>query len=323
MSDLATLTPAWESKIDLIKKTVAANTSNDELELFLYQAKRTGLDPLSRQIHCIVRGKGESRKATIQTGIDGYRLIADRTGLYAGSDDYRFDEGLSQFEHIQAERGQPTTATVTVYKIVQGHRVPFTASCHWKEYYPGDGNAGFMWRKMPYLMLGKTAEALSLRKAFPAELSGIYTHEEMAQAGGGVQGPYPEDDVIDVTPELEASAKTDATALGEPWQRWRNPEDAILWADEQTDERGERVFNATKHTENSYAKAKREYQNALAPDAKPNARDMWNYWFLKIEAKKQGEEFTLPTHGSQAIDYEDNTVPGGPIRDTATFEDLN
>lgn len=61
MSELATSAPAWESKVDLIKKTVAANTTNDELELFLYQAKRAGLDPLSRQIHCVVRGQGQNQ----------------------------------------------------------------------------------------------------------------------------------------------------------------------------------------------------------------------------------------------------------------------
>lgn len=326
MNDLATRpegTPAWESKLELIKKTVAKDTTNDELELFLYQARRTGLDPLSRQIHCIVRGQGQNRKATIQTGIDGYRLIADRTGLYAGSDDYRFDEGLSQYQHLGVERGHPKTATVTVWKIVQGQRVPFTASCHWAEYYPGDGNAGFMWRKMPYLMLGKTAEALALRKAFPAELSGIYTHEEMAQAGGSA--PYPEDDVIDVSPDEEP----DATGLKEPqqarakpaktepWQRWSCPEDAILWADDQLDERGERLFNATKHTENAYAAAKREYQNALGPEDKPNARDMWRYWYLQTLSRKQGQKYVIEPYGSQLLPFD-----GGPIDEGTSFEDL-
>ena len=141
-ADTGLAQPAWESKIDLIKQTVAKGTTNQELEMFLYQARRTGLDPLSRQIHCIVRfstrnGQKE-RNLSIQTGIDGYRLIADHTGRYAGSDDYRFDEGLSEYEHIQTGRGDPVTATVTVHKIVQGQRVPFTASCRWSEYYPGE-----------------------------------------------------------------------------------------------------------------------------------------------------------------------------------------
>jgi hypothetical protein len=127
---------------------------------------------LARQIYFQKRFNKRKQKfeMTIITGIDGYRLIADRTGQYAGNDDPTFDDE----ENVRK-------ATVTVYKIVSNIRCPFTASARWEQYYPGD-EQGFMWRKMPHLMLGKCAEALALRKAFPAELSGIYIKEEMDQA---------------------------------------------------------------------------------------------------------------------------------------------
>jgi hypothetical protein len=44
------------------------------------------------------------------------------------------------------------------------------------------GDLTFMWNKMPSLMIAKVAECLALRKAFPNDLSGIYSSEEMAQA---------------------------------------------------------------------------------------------------------------------------------------------
>lgn len=170
----------WENKLELIKRTVANGATKDDLELLLHQARRAGLDPLARQIY-LVKRKG---KGTIQVGIDGLRLVADRTGLYAGNDDAIF-EGVQE--------GLPTKATVTVYKVVQGIRCPFTATARWQEYYPGD-DQGFQWRKMPHVMLAKCAEALALRKAFPMEMSGLYVHEEMEQADGAP--PSEHEDVV-------------------------------------------------------------------------------------------------------------------------------
>lgn len=164
-TEVAVMQEMGNEKLELIKKTVAKGATDLELELFLHASKRTGLDPLMKQIYCIKRGANMA----IQTGIDGYRLIADRTGKYAGSDEPQYMVGADGF---------PDVASVTVTKLVDGVACKFTASARWMEY---SQESSPMWKKMPYLMLGKCAEALALRKAFPAELSGVYTHEEMMQ----------------------------------------------------------------------------------------------------------------------------------------------
>jgi hypothetical protein len=112
---------------------------------------------------------------TVQTSIDGYRVIAERSGQLAGIEDAVYD---------REDLPHPNKASVTVYRLVDGLKVSFTASARWSEYAPTGGQA-FMWQKMPYLMLGKCAETLALRKAFPNDLSGLYTNEEMAQADNG------------------------------------------------------------------------------------------------------------------------------------------
>ena len=154
-------------QIALIKSQIAVNATDDELKLFLHVANKSGLDPLARQIYFIKR----SGKMTIMTAIDGFRAIADRTGQYIGSSDPIFEE----------IGNNPVKATVTVNKVVAGVVGNFTATARWSEYYPGKAQ-GFMWDKMPHTMLGKCAEALALRKAFPAQLSGLYTGDEMDQA---------------------------------------------------------------------------------------------------------------------------------------------
>lgn len=221
MANVAELIPyinegQWESKLDLIKRTVANGATNDELDLFLYHARRAGLDPLARQIYFVKR-KG---RGTIQVGIDGLRLIADRTGIYAGNDDAIFETG-------EGEK-YPQKATVTVYKMVQGQRCAFSATARWSEYYPGD-EQGFQWRKMPHVMLAKCAEALALRKAFPMEMSGLFVHEEMEQA----DLPAPAPSKAKAMPKVEASAEAaeeqaqedtrERAAFGYIPERWPAP----------------------------------------------------------------------------------------------------
>lgn len=168
-----------EEQMKLLSDHIMKGANPLELQYFGEVCKRVGLDPFKKQIHAVQRYDNNAKRMvwSYQTGIDGYRSIANSTGTYAGSDEPKFlpaDESTPN----------PTKATVTVWKIVAGQRVPFSASARWDEYVQmtRDGAPNSMWRKMPYGQLAKCAEALALRKAFPERLSGIHTDEEMEQA---------------------------------------------------------------------------------------------------------------------------------------------
>lgn len=158
-----------QEQLNLIRKTVAKDCNDRELELFLYTAKRTGLDPLLKQIYAIKR----AGRLTIQVGIDGFRLVADRTGRYAPG-----KAPVYEYRPDDEERRIPWKVTVTVKKLVGECWHDVEASAYWREYALETG----MWNKMPHNQLAKCAESLAIRKAFPADLSGIYTFEEMEQA---------------------------------------------------------------------------------------------------------------------------------------------
>ena len=166
-------------KIDwtLAKDAIAARMGGKGLtdiqwRQFQHVAESKGLDPLQSQIMPTLHFNKRTNQhdMAIITQIDGYRLIADRTGKYAGSD--------NPVLAFSVTKGDLVSAAVTVYKMVDGQRCPFAATAQWAEYSGGSP----MWGKMPCLMLSKCAEALALRKAFPAELSGVYTDAEMDQA---------------------------------------------------------------------------------------------------------------------------------------------
>jgi phage recombination protein Bet len=155
----------------LISTTIAPGCSADELRLFAYACQRTGLDPFSKQIYAIKRGG----KMTIQAGIDGLRAIAERTGELDGSStEWCGDDG--QWVDVWLSSKPPAAAKTTIYR--KGSQHPFTGVARFADYNAGQG----LWSKMPAAMIAKCSEALALRRAFPANLSGVYGTDEMEQA---------------------------------------------------------------------------------------------------------------------------------------------
>lgn len=189
---LAVPAPEFSNEqIRLLGETVAKGCDQNELAFFLHVAKLKRLDPFTGQIHVVKRWDSTlgKEKMTVQTGVDGYRVIAARTNDLAGIDDPEYDTETE--EH-------PNVAKVTVYRYGRNDdRIPYRATARWGEYVQmykdkqtGELKPNPMWKKMPYLMLGKVAEALALRKAFPDELSGMYTNEEMDQADNEAPTPH-------------------------------------------------------------------------------------------------------------------------------------
>lgn len=179
----------WDTdRIELIKKTYCKGGTDLDLQLFIATCERLKLSPEARQIYAVIRlvknpndpNGPKVPQMTIQVSIDGFRLVADRTGQYEGQTPVQWCDLDGIWREIWVKSTPPIAARVGVLK--RGFRAPLYAVAHWSEYCQQSfGKLTQFWERMPRLMLGKVAEALALRKAFPNELSGVYAPEEIVE----------------------------------------------------------------------------------------------------------------------------------------------
>lgn len=162
----------------LLKKTLCPRDITDnEFDLFEAICLRTGLDPFKKQIYAVKRGG----KLCIDASIDGLRLIAARSNEYAGQEGPFWCGEDGVWHDVWLASKPPSASKVGVWR--SGFKTPVWGVALFKSFAPYyNGKLGDMWTKMGDIMIAKCAESQALRKAFPAEMSGIYSSDEMQQA---------------------------------------------------------------------------------------------------------------------------------------------
>lgn len=169
-----------EEKIALLKRTICKGASDDELQLFVGVCARTGLDAFARQIYAVKRWNSKERREemAIQISVDGFRVVAARSQDYAGQLGPFWCGSDAVWKDVWLDKDPPKAAKVGVMR--KGFGEPIWAVARFEAYAQTtkEGQLTNFWRKMPDLMIAKVAECLALRRAFPQDLSGLYSAEE-------------------------------------------------------------------------------------------------------------------------------------------------
>ena len=145
--------------LNTIKATVAKDLTDAELALFIEHCKGTRLNPYKKEVWAIKAGG----RLQVMTGIAGFLAIANNHPMFDGME-------------VEVDNDEkPTKATCRVWR--KDRKFPAVGVALLKEY----GRETPIWKQMPRVMLTKVAKSIAIREAFPTELNGIYTEEEMPQ----------------------------------------------------------------------------------------------------------------------------------------------
>ena len=171
-----------------LQNSVFPGAKDESILLAVDYCKARKLDILKKPCHIVPMqvtlsgqkdNNGNDRKIwrdVIMPGIYDQRITAFRTGQMAGQDEPVFGNTVA-FKGIEA----PEWCRVTVYRFINGERCAFSHTEYFSEACATtrDGLLNSMWRKRLRGQLAKCAEAGALRKAFPDELGGVITADEV------------------------------------------------------------------------------------------------------------------------------------------------
>lgn len=166
------------ARLAVLRNTVAQGATDAEFAMFLEICKATKLNPFKREIWFIKgkdyinkRGEKVEGRLQIMTGIAGYLAIANAHPQF---------DGIEQ-EIVRKEDGKIDYAIAKVWR--KDRKFPSVGTAYFEEYYrPGNYGKDSIWDKNPSTMILKVAKSIALREAFPQELSGLHTEDEIATA---------------------------------------------------------------------------------------------------------------------------------------------
>lgn len=295
------------SQRGLIKRTVVhgvGEATDDELDLFEIICRRTGLNPFVGQIWAIRRKEQVDgvwqERMTIQVGIAGYRLIAERTSKYEGMLGPYWCGTDGQWRDVWLDPKPPAAAKVGILK--RGFREPLWAVATFAEFAQRTrgGELTRFWRSMPANQLAKCCKALAFREAFPQETSGLYSDAEL---------PEVEVEVDRTTGEIQSSGRLGGVPTpAEPAGSSVPTLDQVRAL--QTVDAAKDLVYVAPHGFQQHVEA------AIAAVLKTNPREFWRHGQL-VDDWKQALEYAVELHEQHDHDTSaaEASVPPDPAAD--------